>query len=243
MSQGYYIGSSHDILTEKELELCSFTMTDSLNLGYDEKVNDDYLWYYTYNGGTTDDFPSAYRSFQIPYNKLEEYKNVRKQYNCIRPKQQWFLSNFQTLLGESLFWDANKKIIKFVESIYNMKNNLVLPQLSLTYYSKGDYIDVHRDGRNEGRICGIIIYLPKKEQYDISYGGRFFIEANSDKNFYCPQEVYQLSTAIEPVQPNYVLLDFTKNDCYHAVEEVKEDFGRYAILGFLLDKNYKLTGL
>lgn len=238
--KGFYVGSSYDIFTEKELEFCRTIMSQSLDRGYDQKIDDsEYLWYYTFNGGTSDNFPSDYRNFFIPYNKLEEYKDVRKQYNCIRPSQQWFFSNFYTLMGHSIFWHYNHKIIKFVESIYKLDNDLEMPQLSVTYYSKGDYIDIHRDGRNEGRVCGILIYLPKKEQYDTSYGGRFFIEPSSDKKFYDPQEVHKLGTAIQPVQPNYILLDFTKNDCYHAVEEVKEDFGRYAIFGFISEKNNK----
>jgi Rps23 Pro-64 3,4-dihydroxylase Tpa1-like proline 4-hydroxylase len=96
---------------------------------------------------------------------------------------------------------------------------------NFTLYENGDFIQKHRDGKNEGRICVILIYLSHEKDYNDG-GGQLIIEEN------------KIRTTVLPINDNFCVLDFTQNNPEHAVEAVKNNFRRFTFIDFIYEKDF-----
>ena len=96
-------------------------------------------------------------------------------------------------------------------------DNVVIHSIS-TLFTKDCFIDLHRDGANNDRIAGILIYLNKN--YDENNGGLLILK-NEEK--------------VIPEFGKVVLLDYTKNNIEHEVTRVIEK-DRKAICAFIHKK-------
>jgi len=116
-----------------------------------------------------------------------------------------------------------KKVEAFVVKLYPELENNILHQNAFTIYENGDFIEPHIDGQDSSRKCVILIYLSYEKDY-IDGGGELVILENDKK------------VVVSPINSNYALLDFSKNNPNHAVNEVKNDFVRYTYIDFIYNK-------
>jgi Rps23 Pro-64 3,4-dihydroxylase Tpa1-like proline 4-hydroxylase len=159
--------------------------------------------------------------FQTPLNKLEEIDSFVKENNLVTT-QKWFefKPNLEYL---DYFMGISEKITSFF-----YPDLLIRRQITggFTLYEDGHFIANHKDGNNTGRVCVIIMYLSSESEYNNDGGGELVIKTNSDKEF-----------TIKPILGTFTLLDFTKNNIYHQVNEVKNGFKRYAFINFFSENN------
>lgn len=140
---------------------------------------------------------------EIEKNKFIKDSNLKQIWH-------WKLENHNTNLNNFLY-DIFKEFYDYV------LDDLVIYSTT-TLFTKDCFIDLHRDGANNDRIAGILIYLNKN--YDESNGGLLIIE-NEEK--------------IIPEFGNVVLLDYTQNNVQHEVTKVIEK-DRRAICAFIHKK-------
>lgn len=151
--------------------------------------------------------------------KLKNYifKNYLKKQN-----QSWFIGNINHDF-EELIQKIQKKIIHYFYGDLLDTDKIFPPYnyspIELTSFPKQSLIDRHRDGRNENRVCAILIYLNK--DWKEEYGGNLKLFNNNKEN------------TIVPSFGNVAILDFIENNVEHEVTEVLVDINRYAVLSFL----------
>lgn len=130
--------------------------------------------------------------------------------------QVWFTSrhdNDDNGYGlEDITHKINKKITKELYSTYS--GGMLVSEL--TQYKDGCFIENHNDGNFNTRNCVILIYL--NEDWKPEYGGEIII----DGKLYVP-----------PTFGKVVILDFLDNNIQHAVNPVKGDYERYAVIRFI----------
>jgi hypothetical protein len=140
--------------------------------------------------------------------------------------QQWYES-MKISQNEEMFEFFQQSVTDFLQPIYPEinKHNIRFND-SFTLYEDGDFIENHNDGGynlNQGRLCVILIYLSDEKDYN-NGGGKFILRGNI------------LHEEILPVKGNFVMLDFTKHDLFHEVEEVKNNFQRFCYISFVYNK-------
>ena len=113
---------------------------------------------------------------------------------------------------------------KIVPKIYPELKDNISHYDNFTLYENGDFITPHTDGQNPRRYCVVLIYLSHKKDYNDG-GGRLVLGSGNDIEGY-----------VEPTNDNYTIIDFTKSETLHAVEEVKNDFKRYTYIDFVYNK-------
>lgn len=144
--------------------------------------------------------------------------------------QQWY-ETIKTPENAEIFQFFRNAVAEFVPSLYpelNKKN--IRYNDNFTLYENGDFIENHNDGGyllNQGRLCVILIYLSDITDYHDG-GGKFILTNNLYR-----EEVL-------PVKGNYVMLDFTKHDLFHEVEEVKNNFRRFCYINFVYNKEKEI---
>jgi GDP-L-fucose synthase len=113
------------------------------------------------------------------------------------------------------------KIVKQIYPQYADKIERIREAGDFALFEDGHFIDNHRDGENEGRICVIIIYLTDKEDHK-NGGGELILTTNSKKKY-----------SVDPHFGNFCILDFSKNNIEHSVNVVKNGFKRYTYINFI----------
>ncbi len=91
-----------------------------------------------------------------------------------------------------------------------------------TMYSKGCFLQNHKDGKVDGRLCVVLIYL--NEEYDEENGGVLILNGNEK---------------VLPKIGNIAVLDLCKFDIEHQVTEVIGEQNRYCVLSFISLKDEK----
>jgi Rps23 Pro-64 3,4-dihydroxylase Tpa1-like proline 4-hydroxylase len=195
------------------------------------------------------EFSIAYRDTELYCrytinNALENYKDkihlseveARDLYvkeNNLNIWQKWYeFLGADTLKDKSnyifLFDIICKRILNYFYPNYEIDYNT---NGSFTLYENGHFIENHRDGNdnNFNRMCVIIIYISLESEYNNNGGGELVIKTNSQKEY-----------TIKPILGTFSLLDFSKNNVYHAVNMVKNDFKRYAFINFFDTKNWQI---
>lgn len=91
-----------------------------------------------------------------------------------------------------------------------------------TMYGNGCFLQSHKDGKVDGRLCVVLIYL--NEEYDEENGGILILNK---------------SEKVIPKIGNIAILDLKEFDIEHTVTEVIGDKNRYCILSFIGYPNEK----
>lgn len=217
MSQGYYIGSGYDIFSENELI--------KLENNVSKILPNTPIGHTKWMRFITAQFPHNKKLEEtntfIPLNELENRLKFIKD-NDGKVDQQWYFSDISALPIHN--FDAlsySRKISNFIGEIYDTDSRYIhLNPLNVTYYAKDDFIDEHRDGKNLNRLCAFLLYFGNNQLHIKEQGGRLIINSTGEPIY------------IEPVRPNYVILDFTKHNILHAVEKCATDFNRFTLLCF-----------
>jgi len=240
IENGYYFGSNYDILNQYECNTLQHAIDNDINNnGLRKKFHDDYLkktrnvWEYFMQANSTDERFQSYNSGRnlLSYDDREERKKYLDE-NNIPVMQQWFFTPVDVY---SHIIDPNvlqNRIKEFISKIYLVPANKVdVEPIKISFYDKDDFLKPHVDGKNKGRLCSLIIYLSDPTTYSLDKGGNFLLHSKNIK--YDNQlEFNDMEVSLNPTYPNYVILDFTKNNLYHAVQPCTTRFSRYAILCF-----------
>ena len=215
LTEGAYVGNIIDFINEDER---NEMLTVIQKVKEYSVVNRDTKLHCRYNYTQQENY-----LHHTPLNKLEEIDSFVKENNLITT-QKWFefKPNSEYL---DYFMNISEKITSFF-----YPNLLIKRQITggFTLYEDGHFIAHHKDGNNPGRVCVIIIYLSSELEYNNDGGGELVINTNSDKEY-----------TIKPILGTFSLLDFTKNNIYHQVNEVKNGFKRYAFINFLNENDLK----
>lgn len=228
MHRGYYVGNSYDIFTEEELINLETEITNLLP-GSEEN---NQKWNRCISANFDDNELQKYDSF-IPFHEIENRKKFINDNNGI-VTQQWYFTDLMSLRIKNLDYSLYKdRIRKFIAGIYNTNfMSLNINPINVTYYDKEDFIAPHKDGQNARRLCAFLLYFGDSRSYSKENGGRIFISQKEVPN-YMDYSIYTDNyMSVEPIRPNYVILDFTKHNVVHAVEKCLTTFNRYSLLCF-----------
>ena len=218
ISSGFYCGKLNEIFSEKEIN----HLTNATNKLKEFKPNDgESDWscrynYYTPLGFDDKNFIHDY-IHDIEIDQIEERTSLIKENNYYTT-QKWFHFNTNSSFIESVFRQSTKKILdNFYSDVFINYDDT---GEQFTMLESGDFIFKHKDGVVDKRVCVILIYLNKEEDYK-NQGGELVIYTDNGE------------VEIKPIFGNFAILDFTKNNIEHSVNKVKGDFKRYCFTSFI----------
>jgi Rps23 Pro-64 3,4-dihydroxylase Tpa1-like proline 4-hydroxylase len=159
---------------------------------------------------------------RILLNEIEE-RDIYVQKNNLTIFQKWFEYLTKNEQDGPYYFDFFKNFCKRILDYFYPEYEINYDAITggFTLYEDGHFIIDHKDGKNIGRVCVIIIYLSSELEYNNDGGGELVIKTNSDKEY-----------TIKPILGTFSLLDFSQNDVFHQVNEVKNGFKRYAFINF-----------
>lgn len=221
--EGYCVGNLSEILSQEQIESLKRYRDETKVVVENEKSR---YFVCRYNYQPPNNEPQTYPD-KIPLSAVEERDNYIRENNLF-VWQKWFESsnppNSKDLLEVpfSIFLDTVKSI--YPEYEYD-KYHIARGDLSL--FEDGHFICKHHDGKNEGRICVILVYLTDQEEYNDG-GGELILESVSGKRI-----------EVSPHFGTFCLLDFTKNNIEHSVKEVRNGFKRLTYINFITLRDLK----
>jgi Rps23 Pro-64 3,4-dihydroxylase Tpa1-like proline 4-hydroxylase len=127
---------------------------------------------------------------------------------------------FVTEFGNNL-QKISEDLIKFEYPNFDINPQDVRSRGGLTYYEDGDFIEMHADGKNETRLCVILLYLNK--DWNSECGGELVLEDSGHNKI----------AVVPPKFGDYVILDFVQNNVRHAVNHIKNGFKRFTFAHFI----------
>ena len=177
------------------------------------------------NSITNDKFINLQNTIINVNNKskpLYESKIVDKSFEELDIIKNTILNNYSTENGYGIdqIWFyadvTSRKITNFKHTIYSLfyEHNTGNCGTQLSLYNDGCYLRNHQDGYSDNRHCAMLIYL--STDWEDGMGGELVIDN---------------STIVPPIYGNVAILDFTKHNAHHMVNEVK-GFNRYCLLSF-----------
>lgn len=230
ITQGYFLGNTNDIFLQSEISEIRSCVQKDIEYNFQKQHAQDNNWQYFI---TCDwPIPDSSKNAAIRYSEL---KNKLKQIEEHKAKinQSWYYKDYSQLSELPFSSDVlYSKLNNYIAKIYNVDEKLVKGITNITYYSKNDFISVHKDGQNKNRICGLLIYLESTDNYKKEYGGRLFLQPANQHAHVHADDYQSLPVIVDPVSPNMIILDFSKNNIYHAVEKCYENFYRTSLLTF-----------
>lgn len=113
------------------------------------------------------------------------------------------------------YFDMMARYLYDVEPSQKLKFNS-----QFTMYGNRCFLQNHKDGKVDGRLCVILVYL--NEEYDTSNGGLLILNTNE---------------RVLPKIGNIAILDLGEFDIEHQVTEVIGNQNRYCVLSFISLKN------
>jgi Rps23 Pro-64 3,4-dihydroxylase Tpa1-like proline 4-hydroxylase len=144
--------------------------------------------------------------------------------------QKWWETKDSTPLSHIVSF-FREKIEKVLVELYPSLEDNFFHHDNFTLYKNGDFIQPHKDGLNVGRCCVVLIYLSHERNYNDG-GGELLINEGD------------FNEKVIPINENFCILDFSKNNPNHAVNPVKNDFERYTYIDFVYERklyqNYML---
>ena len=223
LDEGVYIGNLYDFVKKDEIDYLKNLINQIKQYSNEERNNRLYC-IYDYNLIKNENIDENIEFIHnIKFSEIANRDLFVKENNRII-SQKWFS-----------FYGVNEDC-KFFNKISKRILDLIYPNIEISYdtsigfslYEDDHFILEHRDGKNEKRVCALIIYLSNETEY-VDGGGELVIETNSNKIY-----------SIKPILGTFSLLDFTKNNIKHSVNKVKNGFKRYSFLNFFIEKTNKL---
>lgn len=144
------------------------------------------------------------------FSTLTEIRN-RFQKITKSQNQQWLASTTLNDNTNELFSEFTQRL---VNDFYNIETKNTHNRI--TCFLKGDLIVEHEDAVDSNFLCVILLYL--NTEYKDGFGGELVLNHTHK----VPAEFGRLA-----------LLDFTNNNITHRVDEVKEDYMRFALSNFI----------
>lgn len=215
INEGVYVGSLFDFVDKNDA-----TLLNNINLlkKFAKENTSDIRCRYQYYPGEKNYEDS------IAFDEVDARNKFVKE-NNLNIWQRWYEFHSDFTLNQ-YFRKIGFDIVKAMYPNSNYKIEDFKNNGNFTMYLDGDMICPHMDGLNDGRVCGLIIYLTPEEEYNDG-GGELTIITNSKKEF-----------SVKPVLGNFSLLEFVNSNITHGVNPVKNGFIRFAYTTFFeLNKN------
>lgn len=211
---GFYFGKTEEIIKNKEdfNEMINLVKKDSI-----DKSNYEYRFDYFIEGEGPLGYNPIYNQEMI--NERERY--VREKGG--REVQRWWEMKKINNNSQKAREYFQKIVEEYIPKIYPELKDNIDHQDNFTLYENGDHITPHNDGENTARYCVIIIYLSDKNDYN-NGGGELEISE------------YGTTLKLLPINDNFSILDFTRNNPNHSVLRVSNDFSRFAYINFVHNK-------
>ena len=221
LDEGAYVGNIMDFINDEEYNQMLSVIEKVKDYSI---VNRDTELYCRYQLRLKEDD----YEHNIPLSEVGE-RDLYVKDNNFKIFQKWFEFKIKQNMGEPNYTDFFINICKKIL-------NRFYPDVEIDYgsgfggftlYEDGHFIIDHKDGKNAGRLCVIIIYLSSESEYntDGGGGGELVIKTNSQKEY-----------TIKPILGTFSLLDFSENDVFHEVNMVKNGFKRYSFINFFYVK-------
>ena len=214
LEEGVYVGSLSDFIDANEI-----TQIESKVKAIHSYVESDresiLLCRYNYAPE-----PEKYES-QIRLSEILERDLYVKENNFVIT-QKWYEFSVDRKYNE-YFYNLSKKILETVYPNVEIERGGGLGDFTL--YEDGHFIDSHRDGYNNGRLCVLIMYLSSEADYNDG-GGELIITTNSGTQH-----------TVKPLLGTFSIMDFLKSDLIHEVKAVKNGFKRYSFINFFKVEN------
>jgi len=219
IEEGYCVGSIFDFFSPDDLKSLNEYRKD-LRDKVETKKEDYFICRHNYQ--PPNGLPQDYNS-KIPLSEVKEREDYCRENNLL-VWQEWFEAS--PPVHDLQFVDIPFSIsLDFVKRIYPEYNYdfryYHINKGDISLFEDGHFICKHHDGKNEGRICAILIYLTDENEYNNS-GGELILKANSGKEI-----------EVKPIFGTFCLLDFTKNNIEHSVNPVKNGFKRLCYINFI----------
>ena len=224
--KGYYVGKVSEFIRKDEWEKHKEICNKIFKLSEDKKY---YSYRYEYrvpNTVTDEEILNFKRSLETQ-EEIEERRQFISE-NGWETIQHWWELNYKSGEWLEFLEYFREKIQRFLYKLYpDLKEWNTHNDDGITIYENGDFIESHIDGQNPTRYCVVLIYLTPEKEY-IDGGGKLILQ---DKGNY---------DEVVPVDVNFAILDFSKNNVNHAVEAVKNDFKRFTYINFISVGPFKI---
>jgi hypothetical protein len=225
LSDGCYVGNIFDFINKNELEDINI-LRKKIKIYMDEKREERLKCIYTASYNNT-------LIYDVKYNEVGQTDLFLKD-NNLESWQKWYSMidpwNFKCdLKNGNVLDDVSLKIIQYLYPQKNIKKETIEYYGTFTLFENGHYIENHRDGNSNNRVCNILIYL--NDEHKDGDGGELVLTTLLDEKI-----------TIKPKFGNFAVLDFTESDgVEHCVNMVNGNFKRYTYMGgfMLTDKFIK----
>lgn len=239
MNTGYFVGNLKTLISDEQYSDILEYSKQLKGLSDEEKIKRNWNYRVDVNYEEIDETGASHtRGMHRKFNLNQEDGSadvnfVKKAYEF---KKQ--INESTTYITEQSFWEFqashdsdNPQFKQFkklstdiVKELYpdnNYEINSFNEQGWLTLFEKEDMISPHRDGRNPGRVCAILIYL--NDDWKEGDGGELVVIDKQNEKIKIP-----------PKFGTTVVLDFTleENNISHSVLPIQGDFKRWAYIRF-----------
>jgi Rps23 Pro-64 3,4-dihydroxylase Tpa1-like proline 4-hydroxylase len=217
--EGAYVGNLIDFISENELNDVE-EYANNLKQYIESRRESHLECIFTLKNMKEDDFNKYDFIRNVPYNDVEKTVKFMEE-NKLKSWQKWFMLKkpweFKQLHGEILE-KISLKIVNYLYKNKNYKTNDFDYSGTFTLYENTHFIENHQDGKNENKICTVLIYL--NEEHNENDGGELVLNTYSNKKL-----------VIKPTLGTFVALDFTTGlGVEHSVNMVNGDFKRYTYI-------------
>ena len=203
--QGFYIGDSRELIDDTDI-------FDQYISEIDRRLyrSDDHR--YRNSIRNKPQLPMT-----IPYTEIEARQALIRENNW-EIFQQWH----EIHIADTYFRSITEKFITaaYPQTIEHIDD--LIYKDSFTLYENNDFICLHEDGDNPGRLCVLLIYLNTTNT--LNTGGELLIQDKMGR-------IHTVSAH----RNNFAVLDFTRHNLSHAVAVVKNNYRRYAYICFVHD--------
>ena len=216
LEEGAYVGSLYDFIDANEI-----TQIESKVKAIHNYVESDRESILTcrYNYAPE---PEEYEH-QIRLSEILK-RDLYVKENNLTVTQKWYEFSVDKEYNK-YFYNLSKTILQTVYPNVKIEEGDRLGDFTL--YEDGHFIDSHRDGYNNGRLCVLIMYLSSEADYN-NGGGELIITTNSGTQH-----------TVKPLLGTFAIMDFLKSDLIHEVKAVKNGFKRYSFIHFFKVRNTK----
>ena len=230
LKSGVFVGDLNDFIQDEDIDNLKKSYSDVYKIAEEEREE-----YFVYRHNY--DPPNGEDQTYNPKPKVSEIAERDKfcKENNLLVWQRW-MESFIPEGGKSITeipFEITLKIAKQFYPEFSDRLDHSIAKGNISLFEDGDFICNHRDGKNEGRVCGILIYLTPESEYD-NGGGELILKTAED------QEII-----IIPTFGKFCVLDFTINNIEHEVNPVKNGFKRFTYINFitLRDDNFEPLNL
>ena len=230
LKKGVFVGDLNDFISEEDISHLKKSHSDVYKIAEEER---DQYFTYRHNYEPPNGEPQTYDN-KLKISEIAERDKFCKENNLL-VWQRWMESSIPNGGKEitGIPFEITLKIAKQFYPEFSDKLDHSIAKGNISLFEDGDFICNHRDGKNEGRVCGILIYLTPESEYD-NGGGELILKTSEDKEI-----------TVVPTLGKFCVLDFTIHNIEHGVNPVRNGFKRFTYINFITirDKDFKALDL